>query len=200
MTTLGQKLREIRHHKGFKLNEVAEGADLSISFISLIERDRASISVENLNKLAAFYNVRLFQIFQDLEEEDAHVVTNDMIEGTGASMSNTKTNFFLLSSEDNLSFSAYFAQIPPSAYEGEINLKKGEAFIEVKEGELNILLPNKKPLTLSVGDTAHLTSYKGTIIKNANQDLPAKIIMVVSSTAIIFDKSGDPFHIYEISS
>jgi transcriptional regulator with XRE-family HTH domain len=48
MATLGQKLRELRHQKGYKLNEVAAGADLSISFISLIERDRASISVENL--------------------------------------------------------------------------------------------------------------------------------------------------------
>lgn len=79
MSTLGQKLRELRHHKGFKLNEVAEGADLSISFISLIERDKASISVENLLKLANYYDVRLYQIFQDIEEEDAHIVQEDQL-------------------------------------------------------------------------------------------------------------------------
>ncbi len=198
MTTLGQKLREIRHHKGFKLNEVAEGAELSISFISLIERDRASISVENLTKLAAFYNVRLFQVFQDLEEEDAHVVSKIVIDAASGPASDNKTTFFLLSSEDNLSFGAFLVIIPPSVYDDEIRLKKGETFIEVKEGELHILLPNKKPLTLQTGDTAHLTSYKGTIIKNANQDLPAKVIMVASSTAVLLDKSGDPFHLYEL--
>ena len=79
MATLGQKLRELRHQKGYKLNEVAEGADLSISFISLIERDKASISVENLNKLANFYNVRLFQIFQDIEEEEAFIVKAEQV-------------------------------------------------------------------------------------------------------------------------
>mgnify|MGYP001178065255 CR=1 FL=1 len=200
MTTLGQKLREIRHHKGFKLNEVAEGADLSISFISLIERDKASISVENLNKLASFYNVRLFQVFQDIEEEDAHVVSKASLDAASTPTSDKKTTFFMLSSDDNLSFNAYLVQIPPSIYEDEIRLKKGETFIYVKEGSLNIFLPNQKPIQMSMGDTAHLTSYKGTFIKNASEDVLAKVVMVVSSTAVVSDKSDDPFHIHETNS
>ena len=83
MATLGQKLRELRHQKGYKLNEVAEGADLSISFISLIERDKASISVENLQKLAIFYNVRLFQIFQDIEEENEFIIRSQQVAKLG---------------------------------------------------------------------------------------------------------------------
>ncbi|MBW6466069.1 MAG: XRE family transcriptional regulator [Brevefilum sp.] len=199
MSTLGQKLRELRHHKGYKLNEVAEGADLSISFISLIERDKASISVENLHKLANFYNVRLFQIFQDIEEEDAHIMREAQLDGVTAPNMAVKTTFFLLSSEDNLSFRSFLTVMPPASQQDEIRLQKGETFIYVKEGDLEIHLPNKKPLSLRTGDTAHLASYKGTLLKNASAEQPAKLLMLASATTLISDKQGDPFHIFEIA-
>jgi XRE family transcriptional regulator, regulator of sulfur utilization len=199
MSTLGQKLRELRHHKGYKLNEVAEGADLSISFISLIERDKASISVENLHKLANFYNVRLFQIFQDIEEEDAHIMREAQLDGAAAPNMAVKTTFFLLSSEDNLSFRSFLTVMPPASQQDEIRLQKGETFIYVKEGDLEIYLPNKKPLNLGTGDTAHLASYKGTLLKNASDEQPVKLLMLASATTLISDKQGDPFHIFEIA-
>jgi XRE family transcriptional regulator, regulator of sulfur utilization len=198
MSTLGQKLRELRHHKGYKLNEVAEGADLSISFISLIERDKASISVENLHKLANFYNVRLFQIFQDIEEEDAHIMRKVQLDAASAPNMATKTTFFLLSSEDNLSFRSFLTYLPPASQQDEIRLQKGETFIFVKDGDLEIHLPNKKPLKLGTGDTAHLASYKGTLLKNASHEQPVKLLMLASATTLISDKQGDPFHIFEI--
>ena len=199
MSTLGQKLRELRHHKGYKLNEVAEGADLSISFISLIERDKASISVENLHKLANFYNVRLYQIFQDIEEEDAYIVQEEQQNSASAPTMATKPTFFLLSSNDNLSFRSFLTRLPPGSQQEPIRLQKGETFIFIKEGDLEIHLPNKKPLHLTQGDTAHLTSYKGTILKNASDDNPVKMLMVASSTTQVVDRMGDPFHVYEIT-
>jgi XRE family transcriptional regulator, regulator of sulfur utilization len=199
MSTLGQKLRELRHHKGYKLNEVAEGADLSISFISLIERDKASISVENLHKLANFYNVRLFQIFQDIEEEDAHIVKEHQLDSISSPSMATKPMFFLLSSEDNLSFRAFFTYLPPASQQEEIRLQKGETFIFIREGDLEIHLPNKKPLLLGKGDTAHLSSYKGTLLKNASDDQTVKMLMLASATTQVLDKAGDPFHVYEIT-
>lgn len=197
MSTLGQKLRELRHHKGYKLNEVAEGADLSISFISLIERDKASISVENLHKLANFYNVRLFQIFQDIEEEDAHIVTKEQLNAARAPGMASKPTFFLLSSDDNLSFRAFLTHLPPGGQQ-EIRLQKGETFIHVKEGDLEIHLPNQKPLQLAQGDTAHLTSYKGTLLKNPSEDIPVVMLMVASATTQVVNRAGDPFHFYEL--
>jgi len=199
MSTLGQKLRELRHHKGYKLNEVAEGADLSISFISLIERDKASISVENLHKLANFYNVRLYQIFQDIEEEDAHIVKEEQLKAASSPSINYKPTFFLLSSEDNLTFRSFLTFMPPGRQQEEIRLQKGETFVFVKEGDLEIHLPNKKPLHLGKGDTAHLTSYKGTLLKNASDETPAKLLMVASATTQVVDKMGDPFHIYDMA-
>jgi len=199
MATLGQKLRELRHQKGYKLNEVAEGADLSISFISLIERDKASISVENLNKLANFYNVRLFQIFQDIEEEEAFIVKADQVLDWNRFSPSDQQNLFLLSPEDNLTFKAIMAQIPPATHNKVIQLQKGETFILVKEGELLIELPNKKPIRLSVGDSAHLTSFKGTVLKNASEEEPLNLLIVASATTQHLDRQGNTLSFSEIS-
>ncbi len=199
MATLGQKLRELRHQKGYKLNEVAEGADLSISFISLIERDKASISVENLQKLANFYNVRLFQIFQDIEEEDAYIIHKSQMDQLGEYSNPAIPSLFLLSPEDNLSFKAILAYLPPGSYKESIQLQKGEAFILVKEGVLEVELPNKKPVLLHEGDSAHLTSFKGTGLLSANENEPVKVLIVASATTQHLDRQGDQLKYREIS-
>ena len=199
MATLGQKLRELRHQRGFKLNEVAEGADLSISFISLIERDKASISVENLQKLANFYNVRLFQIFQDIEEEDAFIVRKSQMDQLGEYSNPALPFLYLLSPEDNLSFKSILAYIPPAAYHESIQVQKGEAFLLVREGTLKVDLPNKKPLLLHEGDSAHLTSFKGTVLSNANDNKPTKLLIVASATIQHLDRQGNLLTYQEVS-
>jgi transcriptional regulator with XRE-family HTH domain len=200
MATLGQKLRELRHQKGYKLNEVAEGADLSISFISLIERDKASISVENLQKLANFYNVRLFQIFQDIEEEDAYIVRKGQMDQLGEYNNPAIPALFLLSPEDNLSFKSILAYIPPSSYREILQLQKGEAFVLVKEGIIEVGLPNKKPVLLHEGDSAHLTSFKGTTFASAHNDQSAKMLIVASATTQVLDRQGDLLKMQEVIS
>lgn len=191
MTSLGQKLRELRQQKGYKLNEVAEGAGLSISFISLIERDKASISVENLNKLANYYNVRLFQVFQEIEEEDVLVVRKNQMEDHIMSDFDAKPALLLLSSEDNLSLKALLVNIPPASQGEEIQLHKGETFISIKEGSATIHMPNKKTLHLHQGDSAHLTSFKGTVIKNANDDHPLQMLIVSTATTQLLDANNN---------
>ena len=199
MATLGQKLRELRHQKGYKLNEVADGADLSISFISLIERDKASISVENLHKLANFYNVRLFQIFQDIEEEEAYIVRDEEIKDWRNIGSPDKLALILLSPEDNLSFKAIQALVPPGSEYQHFKVQKGETFIFVKEGQIEVNVPNKNTFKLEQGDSAHLTSFKGTLIKNASENLPAKLLIVASTTTESLDRQGNLLTYHELT-
>ena len=197
MATLGQKLRELRHQKGYKLNEVAKGADLSISFISLIERDKASISVENLQKLAYFYNVRLFQIFQDIEEEDAFVIRAAQMPAEEA-IATSKPNLYLLSPENNLSFQAILAYIPSVPDQNEIILKKGENFLSVREGQIEITLPNKSTLTMFEGDCAYLTSFKKTVIKNIGLDQTARVFLMTTPTTKLLDENGDLHTLHQL--
>ncbi len=199
MATLGQKLRKLRHQKGYKLNEVAEGANLSISFISLIERDKASISVENLQKLANFYKVRLFQIFQDIEEEEAYVVRKEQIASLSSQLDSNNSALYFLSPEDNLTFRSILAILPPSAFNQEIQLKKGEAFILVQEGQLELTLSNQNPITLTQGDSAHITSFKGTRLTNLSPEMPVQILIVTSGSTQHLGSKGEFLQINKIS-
>jgi transcriptional regulator with XRE-family HTH domain len=54
LRTLGETLRAIRVERGFSLGEVAEGTDLSTSFLSLVENGRSDISTGRLFRVARF--------------------------------------------------------------------------------------------------------------------------------------------------
>jgi DNA-binding transcriptional MerR regulator/quercetin dioxygenase-like cupin family protein len=51
----GRRLRSIRLRKGLTLAQVAEGVDLSISFISALEREQAGASVATRQRIMRFY-------------------------------------------------------------------------------------------------------------------------------------------------
>ncbi len=64
---LGSKLKNIRKNiKGYTLQEVFEGTEISVSFLSDMERGKTKPSLETLQKLASFYQVNL----SDLLDED----------------------------------------------------------------------------------------------------------------------------------
>ena len=64
---LGSKLKNIRKNiKGYTLQEVFEGTEISVSFLSDMERGKTKPSLETLQKLTTFYQVNL----SDLLDED----------------------------------------------------------------------------------------------------------------------------------
>jgi len=64
---LGSKLKNIRKNiKGYTLQQVFEGTEISVSFLSDMERGKTKPSLETLQKLANFYKVNL----SDLLDED----------------------------------------------------------------------------------------------------------------------------------
>jgi hypothetical protein len=155
--------------------------------------------VENLQKLANFYNVRLFQIFQDIEEEDAYIVRNDQVLDWGEFGSPDKIALILRSPEDNLSFKAIQALIPAGSQYESLKVQKGETFILVKEGQVEVTVPNKNPFKLMEGDSAHLTSFKGTLIENTDKSTPAKLLIIASATTESLNKQGNLLTYHELT-
>jgi len=63
MDTLGFCIREFRQSRNLTLEQVAEETGFSVSFLSMVERNKASISVDNLERLARYYNVHMVHFF-----------------------------------------------------------------------------------------------------------------------------------------
>jgi transcriptional regulator with XRE-family HTH domain len=66
--SLGAKIREQRKARNLTLTEMAEQCDMSPSFLSQIERDKANPSVATLKTIAQVFGVSLGSFF---EEEDS---------------------------------------------------------------------------------------------------------------------------------
>lgn len=62
--SLGQRIAKLRQERSLTLQEVADGAGLTPSFLSRLERDQVNISVANLRKLAHFFGVTMVYFFE----------------------------------------------------------------------------------------------------------------------------------------
>lgn len=60
---VGVRIRELRKHKGWSQEELAEHAGFHISFIGSVERGQRNISLTNLEKVATTLGVEVHQLF-----------------------------------------------------------------------------------------------------------------------------------------
>ena len=59
----GQQVRSLRAGRGLTQEQLAERAEISVDFLSLIERGRSSPSFDNLDDLAQALDVSVAQLF-----------------------------------------------------------------------------------------------------------------------------------------
>jgi transcriptional regulator with XRE-family HTH domain len=74
MPTLGERIRTLRQERKCTLHEVSEGAGLTPSFLSRLERDKVNISVANLRKIANFFGVPMTHFFSSEEAPAVEII------------------------------------------------------------------------------------------------------------------------------
>ena len=65
----GEKLREVREHKGYTLKVVAQKAGVSESLVSQIERNHVSPAIDTLLALADVLDINLEYLFEEYKRE-----------------------------------------------------------------------------------------------------------------------------------
>ncbi len=65
----GEKLREVREHKGYTLKIVAQRAGVSESLVSQIERNHVSPAIDTLLALADVLDINLEYLFEEYKRE-----------------------------------------------------------------------------------------------------------------------------------
>lgn len=66
---LGQRISEIRKIKGITQEQLAEKADLTVSYISKIEGAKKNPTMTVVNKIAQGLGVDIYQLFTSMEPE-----------------------------------------------------------------------------------------------------------------------------------
>nr|WP_243239902.1 XRE family transcriptional regulator [Sulfobacillus harzensis] len=74
---LGERLRDLRHDRGFSLKQLAELTGVSIALLSQVERNQIDPSLNTLRKLAKALDVPLFSLFAGSADPGVAVIQRD---------------------------------------------------------------------------------------------------------------------------
>ena len=66
---IGREVRSLRKARGLTLSEVAEASGLSIGYLSLVERDKATPSINALHAISRSLGVTVSWFFEGLEAD-----------------------------------------------------------------------------------------------------------------------------------
>ncbi|MDX1414909.1 MAG: XRE family transcriptional regulator [Candidatus Promineifilaceae bacterium] len=149
---LGQKIKERRKEMGLSLRDLAAEVDLTASFLSQVERDVASPSIESLRKISQALDVPVFYFLLEPSGPSPVVRHN---ERRKLAMPEAHVTYELLTQDVKRKMGIVLAELEP--HEGTVPLVKypnTEECIYVLEGELEVCL-GTDAYHLTEGDTIY---------------------------------------------
>jgi len=149
---IGPRLRRLRTQRGLSLAEVAAAAEISIGFLSALERSQMSASVGTLRRLARYYRTNILDFFDATESNTRWVRPPQrkvLVASPGVRME--------LLAWGNKVMEPHLFRIAPQAGSGEPYAHQGEEFLFVLRGELKIALASEE-YHLKRGDSFYFES------------------------------------------
>ncbi|MFD1929189.1 helix-turn-helix domain-containing protein [Sporosarcina siberiensis] len=135
--TIGEKIKTLRKNKKLTLKDLANGTDLSISFLSQVERMQSSLTLESLKKISDALGVNPSYFFQESKKQSqSSIVRSIMKEEDYAT-----TEFIyrdLSGNNSALNFSPILVVLKPGGNRGNPFSHRGFEFIYVLDGMLTV--------------------------------------------------------------
>ncbi|MGI6679108.1 MAG: helix-turn-helix domain-containing protein [Dehalobacterium sp.] len=175
---VGQKIKEVRTSKGMTLKDLSEKTNLSISFLSLVERGLASIAIASLQSIAEVLGVDLAYFFT-VPQQERMIFRSYELEAVSAIAS--KNIYFSMAGKfESRVMDPMFVILLPGQERADLNLisHHGEEFCYVVEGILTYFVEGKE-YELYPGDGLHLPSHLPHNWGNFTNKL-VKVILVVT--------------------
>ena len=150
---IGTRLRKQRLDKGYSLSRVAKAANVSVGFLSALERGHMSASVATLRRLARFYRLNILALFDPSQANPGRVKPEErkvLEAGPGVRME--------LLSWGNTVMEPHLFRIAPNAGSGESYSHEGEEFLFILKGTIEIELEGGENNRLDEGDSFYFES------------------------------------------
>lgn len=190
---LGFRLNRIRKIRGETLSDVAAEVDISPQFLSMVEKGKSGISIENLKKLARHYNKPVAELIEDPDGGQGEVIHLDrarkLYMAPGAEVR------LLAWNEDNEVFEPLYYRLP-AGLELEPLQHDGGEYTYVLEGTIHLTLEDDKDgsveqYELRQNDSIHYAATKKHTYKNAGSTDAA--FLTIAMPRILQDKFLRPF-------
>jgi DNA-binding transcriptional MerR regulator/mannose-6-phosphate isomerase-like protein (cupin superfamily) len=149
---IGTHLRQLRAKRKLSLAQVAQAVNLSVGFLSALERSQMSGSVGTLRKLARFYKTNILDFF------DANGASTRQVRPTQRKVLQAGPGVRMeLLAWGNTVMEPHLFRVAPEAGSGDSYTHEGEEFLFVLRGELTITL-EKEEYRLKAGDSFYFES------------------------------------------
>ncbi|WP_066388828.1 helix-turn-helix domain-containing protein [Neobacillus mesonae] len=140
---IGVKIKSLRKEKRLTLKQIADRTNLSISFISQVERSKSSITLESLKKISEALGVNPSYFFSEADRKAETKIMRNVI-----SITNTLDNQFfykdLSGNIGNPQFNPILVLLNPGANREDSYSHSGQEFLYVLEGKLTVLIDNEE--------------------------------------------------------
>jgi transcriptional regulator with XRE-family HTH domain len=172
---IGERIRNLRLASDLTQEELADRADLTKGFISQLERDQTSISVDSLLQILRVLNVKVTDFFRETAVEkvvyDAHERTS--LEETGAERFE-----LLVPGGTNREMEAAIVSLLPGQHTDPVKPFQGEAFGYILKGTLTLRFGAEK-YTARVGDSFYYSGEREHVLENTSRR-PVEFIWVTT--------------------
>lgn len=188
MPNLGARIRELRLSRGLKLEQVAEETGLSVSFLSMLERDKASISVDNLEKLARYYEVHMVHFFSGPEETPVHVTRREDILKSIGETGVGPAVVTLLANRPNARIEPLLVNIAPGQEEPHFRKHEADTLVYILEGQARLISETGEEIDLNQGDLAYYVNFPHRRFGNASTEKPLLLITITAPPTSSLDE------------
>ena len=174
---VGERLRVIRTRRRQTLREVAERAGLSESFLSQVERGRASASVASLRRIADALGIAVSDLFQPAEAPRPRVLRRDDRPSLAFGILGRK---LLLTPRPLHHLEVFVGELDPEGSTGAEQYAHGdseELFVVIR-GTVHLELGDEH-FELEAGDSIDYRSAVPHRISNAGGDV-AEVMWIIS--------------------
>lgn len=182
-TQIGHLIRMRRKQLRMTLQQLGDGANLSVGYLSQVERDFATPTLASLASIARTLEVTLDYFISEpaLEQAFTQAHTRPRFSIAGSPLIYEKLGTQLPGNQ----LSSFILNVPPG-YQSETVSHEGEELIYILEGSIIQNLDNQE-ITMCAGDSLH---YRGATPHSwANRtDEPARILWVGS--LVVFNNAA----------
>lgn len=155
MEEVYEKIKSIRKQAGMTLKDLSEATNLSIGFLSQVERGTSNLAISSLKKIADAFEINISEFFQD-KNSYTYVSRKDsqrlfQTKGLDTVYANLSGNF------DKRVLAPYVLILAPNQKKNDSFKFTGEEFYYVLKGAVKFTIDGKD-YSIYEGDSIHFPS------------------------------------------
>jgi transcriptional regulator with XRE-family HTH domain len=176
---IGKRVRERRNEMGMSLRDLGELSGVTASFLSQVENDQVSPSLNTLQNIAKALNVPMFSLLNDIQS--GKVVRVDA--RRTFTFNDAKISYDLLTPDLTRQMMAYLIHIEPHANRiAQVLSRSTEQWMHVLSGKMRILIGDEI-YDLDRGDTVY---YEGDLLKEFGSISDDELVIMCCITPPVF--------------